>query len=268
MVRLRRHIVAGACVALLVSLLGICRAQQQQKNGTQPQDLLKGISKDVPAVHASFSRVFENPARRDSMAGEFYFFRPRTLHLEIGHPVHQIMVVDNQKNVTKVYYPKKKRGFILEGSRPAKMPIVTGVLAAIQPDYGLSERGFEIYDQETASDTLLTYWRRSEKERERNGSEEGSPQQFVLARQGNRLTRAVLKLPSTDGTATTRFSDHVPTRGGTHPVPTVIETRTVNVAGEAVERIVFRNLEVDPAIPSSVENFKIPNDASVERKEW
>lgn len=254
-------------MVVLVSLLGICRAQEQESQ-TQPQDLLKGISENSPAVHASFSRVFENPVRRDSLAGEFYFFHPRTLHLEIEHPVHQIMVVDNGENVTKVYYPKKRRGFILKGSRPAKMPIVTGVLAAIQPDYGLSERGFEIYDQETASDTLLTYWRRSEKERERNRNGERSPQQFVLAQQGNQLIRAVLKMPSTDGTATTHFSDHVPTRGGTHPIPTVIETKTVNMAGKAIERIIFHNVKIDPTIPPSVESFKIPNDASVERKEW
>lgn len=254
-------------MVVLVSLLGICRAQEQE-NQTQPQDLLKGISENSPALHASFSRVFENPVRRDSLAGEFYFFHPRTLHLKIEHPVHQIMVVDNGENVTKVYYPEKRRGFILKGSRPAKMPIVTGVLAAIQPDYGLSERGFEIYDQEIASDTLLTYWRRSEKVRERNKNEEGAPQQFVLARQDNRLIRAVLKTPSTDGTATTRFSDHVPTRGGTHPMPTVIETKTVNVAGKAIEKIVFHDLKIDPAIPPSVENFKIPGDASIERKEW
>lgn len=219
-------------------------------------------------MHASFSRVFENPVRRDSVAGEFFFFQPRTLHLEVEHPVHQIMVVDNRNSVTKVYYPEKKHGYILKGNRPTTLPIVSGVLAAIQPDYGLSEKGFEIYDQETASDTLLTYWRRPEEKREKKGNGKSPPQRFVLAHLGNRITRAVLTLPSTDGTATTRFSDHVRTSGGAYAIPTVIETKTINVAGEAIEKIVFRDLEVDPTIPPSVENFKIPNDAAVERKEW
>lgn len=267
MTRFRRIILSEVCAVVFIFQIGtfVCHAQQDR---AQQRDLLRGVSKDAPAVHASFSRVFENPVRRDSVAGEFFFFQPRTLHLEVEHPVHQIMVVDNQNSVTKMYYPEKKRGFILEGTRPAQLPIVSGVLAAVQPDYGLSEMGFEIYDQETASDTLLTYWRRPKKKRKEKGNEKGSAQQFVLAHQGNRITRAVLKLPSTDGTATTRFSDHVQTGEGTYAVPTFIETKTTNVAGEAVEKIVFRNLKVDPTIPPSVENFKIPSDAAVERKEW
>lgn len=267
MERFGRFIFAKVCAVVLISLMGTldCRAQQDR---TQQRDLLREVSKNAPAVHASFSRVFENPVRRDSVAGEFFFFQPRTLYLNVEHPVHQIMVVDNVENVTKVYYPEKKHGYILKGSRPTTLPIVSGVLTAIQPDYGLSEMGFEIYDQETASDTLLTYWRRPEEEREKKETEESPPRRFVLAHQGNRITRAVLTLPSTDGTATTRFSDHVQAHEGTHAVPTVIETKTINAAGEAVEKIVFRNLEIDPTIPSSVENFKIPDDAAVERKEW
>lgn len=267
MLRLRRLIIAGAWAVSLVLLVStsVCRAQQDI---AQQQDFLKGISNNAPPVHASFSRVFENPVRRDSVAGEFFFFQPRTIYLEIRHPVHQIMVVDNSRNVTEVYYPEEKRGFILKGSRPAHLPIVSGVLAAIQPDYGLSEMDFEIYNQETASDTLLTYWRRPEKEREKKENERGTAQEFVLAHQGNRLARAVLTLPRTDGTATTRFSNYVRTRGRAYAIPTVIVTKTVNVAGEAVEKIVFRNVEIGPSIPHSVENFKIPDDAIVERKEW
>lgn len=256
-----------ACAGVLVSLACpfFCRAQEDP---AQQRDLMRRISENAPAVHASFTRVFENPVRRDSVAGDFFFFQPKTIYLGIEHPVRQIMVVDNEKNITKMYYPKKKRAFILRGSRPAELPIVSGVLAAIKPDYGLSGMGFEIYDQEAASDTLLTYWRRSEKERKKRGNGEGPAQEFVLAHHGSRLTRAVLTLPSTDGTATTRFSDHVRESEGTHAIPTVIETKTVNTAGQAVEKIIFRNLEVDPTIPPSVENFKIPNDATVERKEW
>jgi len=261
-----RLVVHEICAVVLISLINPSICQAQQINA-QPQDLLEGISENVPTVYASFTRTFENPVRRDSMAGEFYFFQPRMLHLEVKHPVHQIMVIDNGKNVTKVYYPEKKRGFILKGSRPAKMPIIAGVLAAIQPDYGLSERGFQIHDQKIASDTLFTYWRRPETER-RRANEKEFPQRFILVHRDDQLTRAVLELPSTDGAATTRFSNHVPTRGGMHPIPTVIETETINLVGKAVEKIIFHNLRIDPTIPSSIKNFKIPNDASIERKEW
>lgn len=266
MALLRGFVGAGVLVTAITLLAGAfaCRAQQE--------GFLGGASKEAPAVHASFSRVFENPTRRDSVAGEFFFFQPRTLYLEIEHPVHQIMVVDNEENVTKVYYPEKKRGFFLEGSRPAKFPVMSGVLAAIQPDYGLSEKGFEIYDQEIASDTLFTYWRRSQDKggssssESRSGSESRGEQTFVLARKGSRLTRAVLTLPSTDGTATTHFSEHVRQSG--HVIPTVIETETVNVAGKAVERLAFSDVEIAPEIPLRVKNFTFPDEATVERKRW
>lgn len=255
-------------IAFAVAGTSVCIAQQERRG--EQQGFLRSASKKAPAVQASFSRVFENPTRRDSVAGEFFFFQPRTLYLEIEHPVHQIMVIDNEENVTKVYYPEKKRGFFLEGSRPAKFPVMSGVLAAIQPDYGLSEMGFEIYDQEIASDTLLTYWRRSQdgssSSESRSGSGSRGGQTFVLARKGSRLTRAVLTLPSTDGTATTHFSEHVRRSG--HVLPTVIETETVNVAGKAVERLAFSDLTVDPEIPLRIKNFTFPDEATVERKRW
>ena len=222
------------------------------------QNLALSVAEDTPSIFASFTRVFENSAMRDSIAGEFYYIQPSRLYLEIDFPVSQIMVIDNVRNLTTIYYPDRKRAFQLQGKAPASLPIISGILAALQPDYGLSALGFQIYDQEINGDALLTYWRHPE--------DDGSFGEFTLAKSDDRILRAVLTLPATEGTATTRFLDFLTQR--TRTIPVLIETETKNFLGSASERLIFEDVRVNPDIPAKVMEFRIPDGVTVEQKRW
>jgi outer membrane lipoprotein-sorting protein len=244
----------AACCAsalLILSHLLVTEASAQPS-------LALSVSEDTPSLYASFSRVFENSARQDSIAGEFYYIQPSRLYLEVDYPVHQVMVIDNVRNLTTIYYPDRKRAFQLQGEVPASLPIISGILSALQPDYGLSALGFEIYDQEIKGDTLLAYWRHPE--------DDGSLGEFTLARSDGRLLRAMLTLPETEGTATTRFLDFL--TQGTRTIPVLIETETENFLGSASERLFFEDVQVNPDIPADVMEFRIPDGVTVEQKNW
>lgn len=246
-----KRALSGGAVLLILSHLAAPDLSAQQ-------NLARTVTEDTPSLFARFTRVFENPAARDSIAGEFYYLQPNRLYIEIEYPVHQIMVIDNVRNLTTVYYPEQRRAFELQGERPASLPVISGILSALQPDYGLSALGFQIYDQEIKGDTLLTHWQHPE--------DDGSVGEFTLARSNDRLIRAVLTLPTTDGTATTHFLDFV--TQGRHTIPVVIQTETVNFLGSASERLVFGDVEINPNIPTDVIDYRIPEDVKVERKRW
>ena len=241
---------AGAFLFLLSYLLiGEVSAQQS---------LALSVAEDTPSMFARFTRVFENSAGQDSIAGNFYYLQPNRLYLRVEYPVDQIMVIDNVSNLTTVYYPDRRLAFQLQGEVPASLPVVSGILAALQPDYGLSSLGFEIYDQEIEGDTLLTYWQ--------HPRDDGSIGEFTLAKSDDRLVRAMLTLPATEGTATTRFLDFV--TQGNRTIPVVIETETVNFLGISSERLEFEDVQVNPNIPADVMDFRIPDGVSVEQKRW
>lgn len=205
-------------------------------------------------VYGEFLRTLEEGARMDTLKGSFYYLGPGWIHFEITYPLHQIMVVHN--SVITIYYPERHRGFILEGKGPVMLPMIPAITAAVRPDYGLTDLGFQIYGQDVRGDTLFTFWNHSA------GDEVLG--RFRLAKVGEQLSYAVFEPPDADGEIRTTFEDFKSVNGFTFP--SKIRTKNVNLAVEAQELLWLKNLKVNPDIPTHVLEFKIPDDVVIERR--
>ncbi|MFQ5571193.1 MAG: outer membrane lipoprotein carrier protein LolA [Rhodothermales bacterium] len=239
-----------AVVLLLVAccmVTGSARAQQSLLSS-------KAAIGKQETLYGEFLRVLVEGNRSDSLEGSFYYLGQGRIYFEIVHPLNQVLLVHH--NVITIYYPDRHRGFILEGKSPAILPLVPAITAAIRPDYGLTNLGFQIYDQNVRGDTLFTFWHHPV-----GGEELG---RFRLAKAGERLSYAVYEPPDTDGAIRTTFEEFKPI--GSYIFPSKIRTENVNMAKKAQEILWLKNIRVNPDIPVRVSEFKIPDDAVIEKK--
>lgn len=222
----------------------------------QPVDVLDYST--LPNLYGAFTRVFYEGAEPDTIAGEIYFQAPNHVYLRVHRPVDQIFLIDNEEFVTKIYYPKTKRGFLLTGKAPADLPIIPGLAAAIQPDYGLESLGFEIYDQTLSGDSLISYWSRLD-----GGDGSGT---FRLVQVNDALHYVRFEAPTVQMTVHTKLEDHANLEG--FHIPSQIATEEHSAALSTREVINLSNLEADPSVPHDLRHFQFPEDADVTEKSW
>lgn len=223
---------------------------------SQPSTLLSDES--VPSLYGEFHRVLHEGLESDTIDGEIYFQAPNRVYLRVHNPVDQIVIIDNADLVTKIYYPKTKRGFILNGKAPADMPIIPGITAAIQPDYGLESLGFGIYDQRVEGDSLVSYWSHSDKER--------VPGTFKIVQLGDAIHRVVYEVFDAGRMLKTTLAQHV-ILDGLH-IPRLLETTETSPSSTTKEVIRLSSLKLHPDMPDHVRYFQFPEDARITEKSW
>ncbi len=216
---------------------------------------LTGVT--VNSLTGDFTRVYESTETTDSVSGKFYYTSPNQIFFEINYPLHQIMrIVDN---LTEIYYPESKVGFILESTNPVVLPLIPGLMSAIRPDYGLSVLGFKLEDQKMEGDTLLTFWVHS-KFPEKVG-------RFTVAQAHDRLIYTFYEAPDSVSYTKTVFSDYIPSSEDIF-FPGKIFTKIRGKTTLSYEKIFLNNLMVNAKIPDEIVHFRIPEDAKIERRKW
>ena len=234
----------------VVFLLGSFLFAQEKKN--QPL-----TSININSLTGNFTRVYESTETSDSISGKFYYTSPNQIFFEVTYPLHQIMrIVDN---LTEIYYPDSKKGFVLESTNPMVLPLIPGLMSAIRPDYGLSVLGFKLEDQKMDGDTLLTFWIHS-KFPEKVG-------RFTVAQANDRLIYTYYEAPDSVSYTKTVFSEYIPSNESIFfPGKIVTKIRIQNTL--AYEKIFLSSLKVNTEIPGKISRFKIPEDAEIVKKKW
>lgn len=176
--------------------------------------------------------------------------------VEVTYPLHQLMHIE--ANITIIYYPELSKAFRLESANPVILPLVLGLLAAIRPDYGLSDLGFKLSRQEMRGDTVTALWTHP-KARNKIG-------EYRIAEMNDRLVYTRYESPDTRNHVKTNFTDYVNVSGIFFP--TKISSEILNPAGHSLEKVIIEDLKVNPKIPNHIIKFKLPNDVSVEKKKW
>jgi outer membrane lipoprotein-sorting protein len=211
---------------------------------------------EFSTLYGHFRRTFAGHNSADTTEGEFYYLGPGKMHVEVSYPLRQIMVIE--ANVTTLYYPLARTAFRLESDNPAILPLVPGLMAAIRPDYGLTELGFQLSGQKMRGDTVIAIWSHA-KARKKIGN-------FTIAESKDRLAYTLYVSPDSLTRNKTNFSDYV--EAGGIFFPTRIASVIQSPAGKAVETVVLSRLKVNLEIPPQIANFKIPEDVTVTKRKW
>lgn len=222
------------------------------------QDATKKIilRPEFSTLYSNFERIVESSTNVDTVRGELYFISPGKIYIDVTFPLHQIMTIEG--NITNIYYPELEKAFQLESKNPVLLPVVTGLMGAIRPDYGLTEFGFEIYKQKMYGDTLVTYWSHPKAE-DKIGS-------FKLVQYNDLLIFALYESQDSFSQTKTSFSDYISVNGTLFP--SLMVTDINSLQRNATEKLFLKDLKVNLTIPAHITSFKIPEHVTIEKKEW
>jgi outer membrane lipoprotein-sorting protein len=215
------------------------------------------VGGDVATISSDFVRTYKTAASTDVIRGTFHYLGPGNIFFEVTDPLHQILLIDRTETI--IFYPDKNSGFRFKGNGGMQiLPMIPGVFAALQPDYGLSELGYAMYDQEVVADTLVTMWR--------NAAAGDDIGEFRLARHRDNLAYVAYDPPGDAAQIRTTFSEYMLI--GEVSVPMRLQTVTITADGPATGTLQLSDLAFDRTIPDRVRNFEIPEDARLEERTW
>lgn len=215
-----------------------------------------GINSPLSTMQGFFSKTLENSANNDSVAGNFYYYDNGKLFFKIEFPLNQIMFIE--KNITTIYYPDSNEGFELESVNPVILPLVTGMLAAIREDYGLSIMGFEMFDQNIDGDTLITYWSHPLAQ-EKAGI-------HIVKNYMDKLYSAEYQAADSISKVITFFKEYIDIEDLL--LPTVIESQSESLSGFVEEKVILSKLKLNSKIQNEIKLFTIPESAKMTKRKW
>lgn len=242
-------------VLLITELLitGSLRSQQPEEGVyTNPQ----AHPEELSSLRGHFERIFDDGQSVDSINGEFYYFDHSKIFFDIKYPLHQIMIIDNK--ITIIFYPSSRKAFRLESANPIVLPLIPGLIAAIKSDYGLSDIGFKLLNQEIKGDTIITFWSHPEL-KEKIGN-------YEIAEVNDHLVYSIYEAPDGLASNKTNFSKFISAKG--FDFPTKIESEIYSRERYALEKVTLDDVEVNETIPAKISNFKIPESVQIEEKKW
>ena len=214
-------------------------------------------NKNIQFLNGEFTRVFKVSASSDSIHGKFFYFASNKIYFDIDYPLHQIMFIENKN--TNIFYPESEKAFLFESTNPVALPLITGILAAIRPDNGLSVLGFKLNNQEMNNDTLVTFWIHSN-EPDKFGT-------FKIGQYEDRLVYSNFHAQDSSQHTETLFKNHSMIQNDIL-VPLQINTKIFSQYGVAIEKIKLNNLNCSHDIPNKIKNFKIPDHIQVIKRKW
>ena len=219
---------------------------------------IQGQDSDIEfsTLYGHFSRVFSDGSTIDSTEGDFYYLGIQRMFIEVTYPLHQILTIEDK--ITTIYYPDHKKAFRLESVNPTILPLIPGIIAAIRPDYGLTDLGFKLLHQELRGDTLFIYWEHPEL-KDKLGT-------YKIAEIDDRLILSLYTSPDGKVKSKTTFSNHILLKGISFPQH--IRSQIDSPTGSSYEEVILQKLSIDIKIPPEIRNFQIPDDVVVERRTW
>ncbi len=207
-------------------------------------------------ISGKFLKIFERNNVIDSVYSQFYFKSTPFMYIETHTPFHQIMIIE--KNITLVYYPKRKLAYRLKSDRPPLFPAISYLIAFFHTEEGFANLGLNLQQQDFRGDTLITLW--------------GSPDpkkkfgHYQLIQVDDKTLKVTYTSPDTSNINVLRFDDFVTLDNIVLPMTIVSEQTSTN--NYSIETIYLQDVKINLPIPPQYLNFNLPQDTKVIEKEW
>ncbi|NOX36084.1 MAG: hypothetical protein GXO78_00955 [Calditrichaeota bacterium] len=222
----------------------------------QSLDFASVSSLPYQTLQGSFQKVNDRDGQVDSSSGTFYVKKMEYMYLEVTHPIHQIMVIEG--NETLIYYPDRKLAFRLKSKNPVLMPFIPQLIASQRADIGFDNLGLKLEKQEFQGDSLISYWISPDPEKNIGRYQmiqvNDLPIQIFYVSPDSMFASKILF------TAYRQVDDLM--------LPHRIITENVSVKGVTIERIYLTDLKKNLPLPPEIVQFDLPDDVTVEEKEW
>lgn len=198
------------------------------------------------SISLSFNKVtFVDDQEVEKIDGSIYVVGQNEAYINITHPLNQKLIIKN--NILTIYYPDKNRAFEIIGQAQKSIPLLSSFLRATEPDFGLSDIGYQMEFSEFKSDTLITKWVHP------SGDEALRPIRVY------EVDTKIVKVSATvdNEEIETHFTEY-------HSVNELSLPMTIKSNKDLVTELLrFRDLRALENVTDIVDQFKIPEDANV-----
>ncbi len=238
-------------MGIVVAMLGI-----GGKGFSQSLNFTTVSSLPYQTLQGSFQKVNDRDGRIDSSSGVFYVKKMDYMYLEVTHPIHQIMVIEG--NETLIYYPERRLAYRLKSKNPVLMPFIPQLIASQRADVGFDNLGLKLEKQKFQGDSLLSYWVSPDPDK--------SIGRYQMI-QVNDLPIQIFYV-SPDSMFASKILFAAYRQVDDLMLPHQIITENVSVKGVTIEKIYLSNLKKNQPLPSEIVQFDLPDEVTVEEREW
>lgn len=213
----------------------------------------------VKSLAADFTKISSDSHGRDSCLGRIFFRAPSDIFMTIVFPVDQ-MIYLSEKNMV-IQYPKQKLAMKYTSKAPFTLPFFQALMGAMEGEGAISRSGFSLAGVEKKGDTSETEWI------PRKGGHKESP---IGSMKVTSWRGRILRFAAYDAKGILKkkvsYGDFQETEFGVLPC----RIRSEEMDGKAVlfEEFVLKGLQLNPAVPAPVENWRVPPDFTIKEYQW
>ena len=208
-------------------------------------------------ISLRFERKIIAENSTEIVKGISYYKAPQKLHIEVQHPLKQIMVIEN--NITTIYYPIEKKAFRIKSKGPVQMPFIQSILCAMKDDYGLSDIGYTLTRSEKKGNTLYTYWDPPKEYKKQMG-------RFIIGIENGLISYSEALDPKGKTVVKSIYKKHMELNGKFFPLE--IQSEIIEGSKKTNEYIIYSDVKFNISLPQEVINFSIPNSVPIKEIEW
>ena len=208
-------------------------------------------------LSGTFERIFRDQNTGvDSIRGSFYFTAPGDMFVQVTSPVNQYMII--REGSLTIFYPETKQAFRFNSANPILLPLITGLMATVLPDFGMGEMGFSLKDQHLAGDTLVSVWAHPQMQ-ERLG-------RYEVFEMDEKIMLLQFFAPKGISWTRTRFDNYQPVATWQFPLHIFTQIQTGN--NISTELVHLSDLKANTSHPEAIRNFRLPPETILVEKQW
>ena len=214
----------------------------------------------LKTLSIDFTREITENGKKEQIEGTLHYDVEKSrVVIDVKNPIKQIMIA--KENKLEIYYPEQKQAFRFISAGPVPLPLVETIIQSTQAEYGLTAIGYTLNKHDIVDDILYTYWKPSEKAKDKLGT-------VILGIQNDRLISAEVKNPKEILVARTLYQKHK--RIGVAYIPMQVIASTYGENSDIIrqEKILFSNPQANIENPDPILNFTIPRSVKVKEIKW
>ena len=193
----------------------------------------------------------------EKIDGVLYCKIPEEIIVYIDEPVRQWLSFDN--NSIKIYYPEDSVAFKIISGYPVSFSFFNTFLNVLKEDFGLCDRGYTLSAHKIIEDTLITFWKPSERLSK-------TIENLKLVYISNKIISCEVKKTDGEFMLKSFYGKHF--HYGEYYFPMEISTAIFMDEDTIFEEIFYKKPIFNDTFPEEVRNFEIPEDIEIEEIKW
>jgi hypothetical protein len=205
-----------------------------------------------------FEQHTEGTRGVETKRGTFFFNVSGAVHIVTSSPsVQHVHILGKEMTL---YYPREQKAYVIRSQNAIEPPILSPLLLATTPDFGLSSLGYSLERDRVQHDTVMTFW--VSKDDESNIRSEA-----VITASRGRTLRIDVRDSATASNLRLQFENFVKMPNGRW-LPLQLKSQKQAGDQQQLETTSLSEVRFNQSEPDSIRNFALPSGITPQQMQW